>query len=93
MGRTYENLYLADLIAKYPQPQYTGLYFIGASQKAWGVPGADVGKPVMTQGSNCKWVTECVHPKYNSPSGKAWGEAFWDFYFKNQVGVDQSILV
>lgn len=93
MGRTYEELYIGDLTAKYHQPQYTGLHFIGASQKAWGVKGADVGAPVMTEGSNCRWVTECVHPTYNSPAGKAWGSAFWDKYFSRQISGNKTIAV
>jgi hypothetical protein len=83
VGITYEDMYLADLQAKYPQPRYTNLKFIGAAQKAAGIPGADVGKPVLDKGSNCEWETLCVHPAYNSPAGKEWGKAFWDLYFIN----------
>merc|ERR1712096_157315 len=81
----FHRLYIDGLGKKYAQPQYTTLKLIGASQKAGGVPGADVGKPVLTQGSPCKWTTLCVHPKYKSPPAKLIGEVFWSEYFSKQT--------
>merc|ERR1711972_851078 len=68
-----------------PQPQYNGLNILGAGQKAAGIPGADVGKPVLDQGGPCKWNDGCVHPKPGSPAAEAVGEAFWDLFFSMHV--------
>lgn len=71
---------------RYPQPQYTGLNILGTMQKAAGVVGADVGKPVLDQGSPCEWEVACVHPAPDTPAAKAIGEAFWDLFFSTYVG-------
>jgi hypothetical protein len=65
-------------------PGYTGLNIVGAVQKAGNVTGAEVGKPVMDQGSPCGLMTGCVHPTYGKAGATAVGEAFWDLYFKDE---------
>merc|ERR1712151_22465 len=70
---------------KYLQPRYTGLNILGAVQKAAGIPGADVGKPVLDQGGPCKWMDKCVHPRPGSPAAEAVGEAFWDLFFSKHL--------
>merc|ERR1712232_1119862 len=79
------------LSKKYSEPQYSTLNILGTSQKAGGVPGADVGKPVLSEQSPCKWTAVCVHPAYKSPAADAIGEVFWDQYFSKQA--QSSILV
>lgn len=84
IGVSLQTMYLEALQAKYPEPSYKAIKLIGAVQKAAGVAGADVGKPVLDKGAKCEWTTFCVHPKYNSPAGKAWGDAWWNLYFSQQ---------
>lgn len=81
---SWDTQHLNRMQKKYPQPGYTAIKLIGAVQKANKVPGADYGKPVLDQGANCKWETLCIHPSYNTPAGKAWGEGMWQFYFSKQ---------
>jgi hypothetical protein len=87
------DIYHGGLNKQFSPPQYTTLKMMGAVQKAHGVPGADVGKPVLSADINCKWETECVHPSYNTPAGDAWGQGFWDLYFSKQIGDNTSVLV
>jgi hypothetical protein len=75
---------LGPLEAKYPG-KYTGLNILGTVQKAGGIPGAEVGKPVLDKGSPCDLMTACVHPKYGAAGATAVGEAFWDLYFSKHV--------
>jgi hypothetical protein len=82
----FHGFYLGELSQRYSAPQYTTLNMLGTSQKAGGVPGADVGKPVLTKGSPCQWTVLCVHPKYKSPPAVAIGEVFWSQYFSKQTG-------
>jgi hypothetical protein len=70
---------------KYPQPRYTGLNILGTVQKAAGVPGADVGKPVLDKGGPCEWEFGCVHPKPKTPTWYAVAETFWDLFFSKHV--------
>lgn len=82
----FHHYYLDQgLSKKYSEPQYTTLNMLGTSQKAGGVPGAEVGKPVLTQGSPCHWTLGCIHPKYKSPPADAIGEVFWTHYFSKQA--------
>lgn len=81
----FQENYIGALTAKYPSPQYTGLNLVGTVQKAAGIPGADVGKPVLGQGAKCEWTVDCVHPKYGTPAGTAFAEAMWTEYFKDHV--------
>merc|ERR1712196_469590 len=85
LGFTWQTMYLTGLARKYPVSQYTNLPMTGTAQKAAAVPGADVGKPVFDQGANCAWEALCVHPRYNTPAGKAWGDAFWNLYFSHHL--------
>lgn len=62
---------------------YIGLNVVGAVQAAGGVPGAAVGKPVLSVGSPCDLMSECVHPTYGKAGAVAVAEAFWDLYFKS----------
>lgn len=82
------SIYQGYLTKVFSEPQYTVLFMMGAVQKAAGIKGADVGKPVLSQGSNCAWETECVHPTYNSPAGKAWEDAFWNLYFSKHISAN-----
>jgi hypothetical protein len=77
---------------KYPQPKYTGLNILGTVQKAAGVSGADVGKPVLDQGARCDWEFGCVHPKPQTPAWYAVGEAFWDLFFSKHVQGEYSVI-
>ena len=72
---------------------YTGLNILGTVQKAGGVAGADVGKPVMDQGSPCDLMTSCVHPKYGKPGATAIGEAFWDLYFSKHIDAETGEVI
>jgi len=85
MGLAFQDAYVGRLRQKYKEPQYTGLLIGGAVQKGAGVPGADVGKPVLDQGGPCDMEVACVHPKYGSKAGTAVGEAFWDLFFSKYV--------
>jgi hypothetical protein len=71
--------------AKYPQPKYTGLNILGTGQKAAGVAGADVGKPVLSKDGPCQWMAGCVHPIPGKPAANAIGEVFWDLFFSKYV--------
>jgi hypothetical protein len=82
------DMYHTTIKQRYSEPQYTTLFMMGAVQKAKGVPGADVGKPVLTEGANCAWETDCVHPTYDTPAGNAWGQGFWDLYFSKHVNAN-----
>jgi hypothetical protein len=77
--------------AKYAQPQYTGLNILGTTQKAAGVPGADVGQPVLTQGGPCDMLGGCVHPRPGSAAATAIGDAFWDLFFSKYVKTGPSL--
>jgi hypothetical protein len=79
----WQGLLLDPLTAKYPQ--YTGLNILGAVQKAGGVAGAEVGKPVMDQGSPCNLMKSCVHPTYGQVGATGVGEAFWDLFFSKHL--------
>jgi len=87
------SIYLDDMKEKFSPPMYTTLFMMGTIQKAEGVVGADVGKPVLDRGAKCEWETDCVHPSYNTPAGKAWGDAFWDLYFKERVSSNTALVV
>ena len=76
---------LEPLATEYPH-LYTGLNILGTVQQAGGVAGASPGHPVMTMGSPCELMTECVHPTYGKAGAKAVGEAFWSMYFQQHVG-------
>lgn len=85
MMERFQEYHLGGLSRKYAQPQYTVLNLLGTSQKAGGVAGADVGKPVLSQGSPCQWMALCVHPRYKSPAANLIGEVFWNQYFSKQL--------
>lgn len=93
LGFTWQGMYLGGLAKTYSEPQYTNLPMTGTAQKANKVPGADVGKPVLDQGSNCAWEALCVHPRYNTPAGKAWGDAFWNLYFSKHLNSNNTTVV
>merc|ERR1712232_447411 len=89
---TFHNYYLGGLSQRYKQPQYKTLNMLGTSQKAGGVKGADIGKPVLSQGSPCQWTTLCVHPTYKSPSSNLIGEVFWNEYFSKQFSTNGVVV-
>ena len=74
---------LTQKFAKHP---FTYASFIGAAQEGSGIAGADVGNPVIDKGVPVKNTAICVHPKYGTPAGDAWTDAFWDKYLKQEVG-------
>jgi len=46
---------------------------------------------VLSQGSKCEWETLCVHPKYGTPAGDAWGEAMWELFFSKQATIATAV--
>ena len=72
------------LAAKYNATQYVPLNMLGTNQMAAGIPGAAVGKPVLSQSAKCEWEWLCVHPTYGTPAATAWGQAMWDLFFSKQ---------
>jgi hypothetical protein len=88
----WQQMEIGSRQQKYPQPQYTGLNILGTVQKAAGVPGADVGKPVLDQGARCDWEFGCVHPKPKTPAWYAVGEAFWDLFFSKHVHAVETVV-
>lgn len=85
MGVTFQDEYVGRLRKMYSEPQYTGLLIGGAVQKAAGIPGAEVGKPVLDKSGPCNMEVICVHPKYGTKAGTAIGEAFYDLFFSKYV--------
>ncbi len=85
MGLVFQDQYVGRLRQVYSEPQYTGLLIGGTVQKAAGIPGADVGKPVLDKSGPCDMEVLCVHPKYGSKAGTAVGEAFYDLFFSKYV--------
>lgn len=81
-----QKQYSASLEQKFEKHPFTYVSFIGAAQKGAGIAGADVGTPVIDQDVPGKYTAFCVHPKYGTPAGDAWTDAFWDKYFKLEVG-------
>jgi hypothetical protein len=84
MLHSWNTNHLDRMQQKYPAPGYTAIKLIGAVQMANNVAGADYDKPVLDKSANCAWETECIHPTYNTPAGKAWGDGMWKFYFSKQ---------
>jgi len=85
MGVVFQDEYVGRLTKMYPEPQYTGLFIGGAVQKAAGIPGADVGKPVLDKSGPCDMELLCVHPIYGTYASEAVGEAFYDLFFSKYV--------
>eukprot|EP00927_Polykrikos_kofoidii_P077481 TRINITY_DN74418_c0_g1_i1.p1 TRINITY_DN74418_c0_g1~~TRINITY_DN74418_c0_g1_i1.p1 ORF type:complete len:278 (-),score=48.75 TRINITY_DN74418_c0_g1_i1:508-1341(-) len=84
MGYDFQTHHMAQLQQKYADKPYNSRSFIGAAQVAAGVTGAAVGSPVWDKGAKCSYTTMCVHPKYGSPAGDAWRDAFWDLFFSQE---------
>jgi len=84
-GQQVQKLLADGYVERLKGKPFTAVSFMGAAQKAAGIPGADVGVPVLDQGAECDYTTYCVHPKYGSPAGDAWTDAFWDKYFKDEL--------
>jgi hypothetical protein len=93
MGVVFQEQFVGRLRQMYPEPQYTGLLIGGAVQKAAGIAGADVGKPVLDKSGPCDMEVLCVHPKYGSKAGTAVGEAFWDLFFSKYVTKGNETMV
>lgn len=89
----WERIHVGKLQTMYPEPRYTGLLIGGTVQKAAGIPGADVGKPVLDQGAPCNMMAQCIHPRYGSAAATAIGEAFWDLFFSKHVALDTVLPV
>lgn len=83
----WQSIYVDALQARYPRPSYTGMNILGAVQQASGVAGASRGHPVLTAGSKCDWMVECVHPKYRTPTATAVGTALWDLWLKDALPI------
>jgi len=81
----WQDIYVGNLSQVYKEPRYTGLKIAGAVQKAAGIPGADVGKPVLSQGGPCNMMDQCIHPHYGSKAATVIGDAFWDLFFSKYV--------
>eukprot|EP00927_Polykrikos_kofoidii_P044474 TRINITY_DN38428_c0_g1_i1.p1 TRINITY_DN38428_c0_g1~~TRINITY_DN38428_c0_g1_i1.p1 ORF type:complete len:308 (-),score=57.13 TRINITY_DN38428_c0_g1_i1:342-1187(-) len=86
LSSDFQSLYSTAMKKRFAGKPFTAVNFMGAAQKAAGVAGADVGKPVMNQGAKYDFTSLCVHPKYGTPAGDVWTDAFWDFYFQKEVG-------
>jgi hypothetical protein len=84
-GGDVQKLYSDALTKRFEGKPFTAGSFMGAAQKAAGIAGADVGKPVIDQGAECDYTAWCVHPKYGTPAGDAWTDAFWDKYFSKEL--------
>merc|ERR1719387_1432439 len=93
MLHSWNTNHLDRMQQKYPAPGYTSIKLIGAVQMANNVAGADYDKPVYDKSANCAWETECIHPTYNTPAGKAWGDGMWKLYFSKQGLNASSTLV
>jgi len=89
IGYNFQTYHMDSLKTRYPNKPYNSISIIGAAQKAAGIPGADVGKPNFDKGAKCEWTTFCCHPKYGSPAGDAWRDAFWDLYFSNEFPAEK----
>jgi hypothetical protein len=81
----FQKLYSTALTKRFAGRPFTAVRFMGAAQKAAGVAGASVGTPVIDQGASCSYSEYCVHPKYGTPAGDAWTDAFWDKYFSKEL--------
>lgn len=86
LGFKFQNMHVASMGKYYEGKPYTSISIIGAAQKAAGVAGAEVGKPNFDEGAKCEWTSFCCHPKYGTPAGDAWRDAFWDLYFSKEFG-------
>jgi hypothetical protein len=84
-GNDVQNLLADAYVQRFAGKPFTAVKFMGAAQKAAGIAGADAGTPVLDQGAQCDYTAWCVHPKYGTPAGDAWTDAFWDKYFKNEM--------
>jgi len=94
MALVFQDEYVGRLRKMYNEPQYTGLLIGGAVQKGAGIPGADVGKPVLDKSGPCDQELLCVHPMYGTKAGTAVGEAFYDLFFSKYVNKgNESVVV
>jgi len=93
LGYDFQENHMADLRAHYPSKPYNTISIIGAAQKAAGIAGAEVGKPAWDKGAKCDWTVYCCHPKYGTPAGDAWRDAFWDLYFNSELSSNQTSVV
>jgi hypothetical protein len=89
-GNDVQKLLSDAYVARFKGKPFTAVKFMGAAQKAAGIAGADAGTPVLDQGCECDYTAYCVHPKYGTPAGDAWTDAFWEKYFKNELS--QSVV-
>lgn len=92
LGFDFQKMYAAALRQEFQGKPFTTVSFIGAAQMAAGVAGADVGVPVMDRGAECSYTAYCVHPKYGTPAGDAWTDAFWDKYFAMEFGLNSTLV-
>jgi len=88
--KLWQQLHAEALAAKYPGQVYS-INLLGTAQKAGGVEGADLGKPV-NQGSPCLLMNElCEHP-----GPKLWvaeTDAMWDLFFSKFLAADTDATV
>jgi hypothetical protein len=88
--KVWQNLYSEAFAKKYPG-KVTSINLLGTAQKAGGVPGADVGKPV-NEGSPCDLINVlCEHPNH-----KGWiaeTDAMWELFFSKYLAQGQSVVV
>lgn len=93
LGQMYQTRYAGNLTVRLRGKPFEYRPFWGAVQKAAGIPGAEVGSPNLTVGAKCAWEYICLHPKYGSPAGDAWRDAFWDLYFSKRHGDSSHVVV
>lgn len=89
MGYDIESYHMSQLEQIYADKPYSSRSFIGAAQASAGIKGAAAGRPVWDKGAKCSYTTSCAHPKYGTPAGDAWRDAFWDLYFSKELGIIQ----
>jgi hypothetical protein len=89
----WQTIYVDALQRKYKAPKFTGMNLLGAVQAASGIAGASPGHPVMTAGSDCLYMIECVHPTPLTPTATAVGDAMWNMWLSNLTSNAASGLV
>ena len=83
----WQPLLLTPLAKRFPG-RYTGIDILGTVQQAYGIPGALIGSPSLTELPPCSLYKYCVHPQ--SRAATAVMEAFWDLYYSKELR-DQNV--
>jgi hypothetical protein len=72
--------HLAEMTSRLDH-RYSGISVMGATQVGGQVDGAQVGKPVLTEGSPCHLMGGSVHPIWPLAGSTTIGEYMWQEYF------------